>query len=112
MSDQPPVEPPVPVPATESTTARDVASDLADKARDDSPALPPPGTVQPTFLQSAATHSAIVAWIFFGLIFVDAWIDGVPPSTEAIKLGYRGCVVLTLVALGIYKSDTSVLRWK
>lgn len=107
-----PVSPIPPPAANPSPVDADLAADKAGEPRPPDAPLPPPGTETPGFFQRGETHGSIVATVFYGFVFIDAWIEGKPPDPSVVILGYKAVVVAWLAAFGLYKVNKSPLIWK
>lgn len=79
---------------------------------DDPAPPPPPDTTRTKFLESSGFKVAVVNTVSLLLIFVHARVQGLPISPDALNMGIDLMVFSWLAAFGIYKTDTSSLRWK
>lgn len=109
------VVPPLPAQPAEpavSAVEKDMKADLTGQPRDDSPATPPPGTVQTTLWQSPGMITAIAAWIVLLLYVVRPYL--VARWGEGGAALFEVAVWSTSGAFGIHKAgtDASTLRWK
>lgn len=109
---QPPAPPMEPSEPIASTVEKDRAADAAGEPRDNSPAKPPPGTVQTTIWQSPGMITAIAAWIVLILYVVRPYL--VARWGEGGAALFEVAVWSTSGAFGIHKAgtDASTLRWK